>query len=378
MSKNKKNEQNKSPIEKISPLIFIVITGLFFGCLLIIMDEVYSKGDLEDILVPIIGLVVLYISMYIQIIIHELGHLIFGLMSKYEFVSFRIGNLMLIKIKNKFKIKKYKIVGTSGQCLMSPPELVDNKIPVILYNLGGTLLNLIISTLSFIIAHYTKSPTLSYSLQIFGLVGMLCAAQNGIPMKTAEINNDGLNAISLSKHPEAQKAFWIQLKINAETSSGKRYKDMPAEWFEMPNDKDMKNTMIATLGVGACSYMLEQHNFEEANKAIKHLLKIKSGLIGIHKNLLIVDQIYCELINENFEEAKKLLTPSLKNFMLSMKDYPSIIRTEYTIALLLDKDQNKANEIKKKFILRGKTYPYSADIKSEKELIDIATNISKN
>ncbi len=378
MSKNKKKAQNKSLIEKISPLTLIIITGLFFGGLLIIIDEVYSKGELEDILVPIIGLVVLYISMYIQIIIHELGHLIFGLISKYEFVSFRIGSLMLIKNKNKFKIKKFKIVGTSGQCLMSPPELVDNKIPVILYNLGGTLLNLIISTLSFIIAHYTKDLTLSYSLQIFGLVGMLCAAQNGIPMKTAEINNDGLNAISLSKHPEAQKAFWIQLKINAETSNGKRYKDMPAEWFQMPKDKDMKNTMIATLGVGACSYMMEQHNFEEANKAIKHLLKIKSGLIGIHKNLLIIDQIYCELINENYEEAKKLLTPSLKNFMLSMKDYPSIIRTEYTITLLLDKDQNKANEIKKKFISRGKTYPYSADIKSEKELIDIATNISKN
>mgnify|MGYP003296169273 CR=1 FL=1 len=43
----------------------------------------------------------------------------------------------------------------------------------------------------------------------------------------------------------------------------------------------------------------------------------------------------------------------------------------------LEKNIEKANKIKKQFISRSKTYPYPSDIKSEKELIDIATNISK-
>lgn len=64
--------------------------------------------------------------------------------------------------------------------------------------------------------------------------------------------------------------------------------------------------------------------------------------------------------------------------MTSMKEFPSIIRTEYAIALLLDKNISKANKLKKQFIARGKTYPYPADIKSEKELLDIITNISKH
>ena len=43
------------------------------------------------------------------IIIHELGHLIFGLLSGYKFSSFRIGNIMLVKTGGKLKFKKLTI-----------------------------------------------------------------------------------------------------------------------------------------------------------------------------------------------------------------------------------------------------------------------------
>ena len=40
-------------------------------------------------------------------------------------------------------------------------------------------------------------------------------------------------------------------------------------------------------------------------------------------------------------------------------------------------DLPNPTEGKKQYIEMGKTYPYPSDIRSEKELIDIATNISK-
>ena len=94
--------------------------------------------------------------MYLQLIIHELGHLIFGLLSGYKFSSFRIGNIILLKHRKKLKFKKLKIAGTAGQCLMSPPEIKDGKVPVFLYNLGGALLNLISCVIFFIIYIFTK------------------------------------------------------------------------------------------------------------------------------------------------------------------------------------------------------------------------------
>ena len=39
-------------------------------------------------------LIVLVVSYFLHIIIHESGHLLFGLFSGYQFVSFRVGSLM--------------------------------------------------------------------------------------------------------------------------------------------------------------------------------------------------------------------------------------------------------------------------------------------
>ena len=46
-----------------------------------------------------ISLISLFIAGYLQIILHEAGHLLFGLATGYKFISFRIGKLTLIKEK---------------------------------------------------------------------------------------------------------------------------------------------------------------------------------------------------------------------------------------------------------------------------------------
>lgn len=84
-----------------------------------------------------------YFSIYMQLVIHEAGHLVFGLLSGYRFSSFRIGSLMLLKKKEKFQFCRISIAGTGGQCLMCPPDLKDGKMPFVLYNLGGSFMNLI-------------------------------------------------------------------------------------------------------------------------------------------------------------------------------------------------------------------------------------------
>ena len=42
-------------------------------------------------------LVFLYVAVMIHIVLHEAGHLIFGLLSGYHFSSFRIGSHMLMR-----------------------------------------------------------------------------------------------------------------------------------------------------------------------------------------------------------------------------------------------------------------------------------------
>ena len=90
----------------------------------------------EEIIFIAVLFVLMLIALLIQIVIHEGGHLVFGRISGYRFSSFRIMNLMWIEDQGKIKLKHLQVAGTGGQCLMSPPDLIDGKIPVVLYNLG--------------------------------------------------------------------------------------------------------------------------------------------------------------------------------------------------------------------------------------------------
>ena len=92
----------------------------------------------SDMLDVAIILVALFIAAYLQIILHEAGHLVCGLLSGYNFVSFCIGSFTIIKQDGKIRIKRFKLAGTGGQCHMSQPrDVALDEVPTMLYNAGG-------------------------------------------------------------------------------------------------------------------------------------------------------------------------------------------------------------------------------------------------
>ncbi|MEE1087216.1 MAG: M50 family metallopeptidase [Schaedlerella sp.] len=361
-------------------VIFFILIGAVCG---VLMAEYTftSEGSGETLGEKLASIAVLllgmYVAMFLQIIIHEAGHLLFGLLTGYRFSSFRIGSFMLAKIRGKFCFKRLSLAGTGGQCLMSPPDMSDGKIPYVLYNLGGSIMNVItagIFGICFLLCENTS--VLSVFLLMLAIIGMAFALMNGIPMRMGTVDNDGYNACSLGKEQEALRSFWVQMKVSDEQIQGNRLKDMPDEWFEIPDDEKMKNSMIAVMGVFACNRLMDQKKFQEADVLIDKLLKMQTGIVGIHKNLLVSDRIFCELIgNGNKDKIDKMRDKQYLKFVKSMKNFPSIIRTEYTYELLFEKNLEKAEAMKKKFDEIAKTYPYSSDIESERELMNFVKPI---
>lgn len=357
-----------------------VLIGAACGVLMVSFMEqraTENSSMLED-LIPIgILLVGMYIGIFLQLTVHEAGHLVFGLKSGYQFSSFRIGSFMWLKENGKIVSKKLSLAGTGGQCLMVPPQMQDGKIPVILYNLGGCIMNLITSAVFLIIyLLIPKGTVISLFCLMMALIGTAIALMNGIPLRLGTVDNDGYNALSLGKNPGAMRAFWLQLKVNEQIAKGIRLKDMPDEWFTVPDDEAMQNSMVATQGVFATNRLMDQQRFEEADRLIAHLLRIDSGIIGLHRNLMICDRIYCELIQDNRKEIlEEMLTKEQIKFMKAMKKFPSVVRTEYVYALLALKDRAKVNAARELFENVSKTYPYPSDIQSELELMEIADGI---
>jgi hypothetical protein len=257
---------------------------------------------------------------------------------------------------------------------MGPPDLTEGKFPYILYNLGGSIINLLSAPIFLMLLFLLASgPFLSVFLILAAAIGIVFALMNGIPLKLAQVNNDGYNVLSLGKNPEALKAFWLQLKVTEQMTKGVRLKDMPDEWFAMPSDKAMKNGIIAAVGVFACNRLMDAMELEKADDTIAELLQMDTGINELHRRLLIVDQVYCELVGKNRQERlSRLLTKQQIRFMKSMKTFPSVLRTEYTYALLKENDNKKASKIKDEFEKMGAYYPYPQEIESERELMELA------
>lgn len=372
-----KNKKKRIPWQTALVFLVFVALGGFCGVMIARHMDTISTPDqtMGESLVLFAGMIlVLYALLFLQIVVHEGGHLIFGLLSGYRFLSFRVGSFMWIKLEGKLRFKRLSLAGTGGQCLMDPPDMVDGKLPVVLYNLGGSILNLISALLCA--GLFVLTQDLAFWPIVFlmaALIGVIYALINGIPLRMGAVDNDGHNALALGKDPAALRSFWIQMKMAALQAQGVRLKDMPEEWFELPEEEGMKNSLVAVLAVFRCNRLMEDHKFQAAREEMTKLVSGENALMGIYQNLLTCDLIYCECLFENRpDRLERMLTKGQKKFMKNMKKFPSVLRTQYAYALLGEGDRAKAEKIRKEFEKVGKSYPYPIEWEGERELMDLA------
>lgn len=381
--KQKKKEKNTKKKNKIIPIIIGMIPGFIAGVALAwLIDWAFDEPPFGLYMCALfLSGCLVTLAFIFGIALHEAGHLVFGLMTGYKFSSYRIFSLMWLKDEktNKIKLKRFKIAGTGGQCLLTPPDMKDGKIPSTLYNLGGVFANIIIGLIFLVLFFvFIKIKILAAVMMIFALVNISFAMTNGIPMSASGIDNDAKNAIAIKKNPEAMRAFWIQMKINEENSKGIRLKDMPEEWFTLPTEEQMQNSMIASLAVFVANRLVDEKRFDEADKLMTEIIDGDNATIMFYKQMLTCDRIYIELISEcRSEVIENMLDTNQAAIMKAMKDFPSVIRTQYAYELLLRQDTEKANNWLETFEKIAKKYPYENEINAERELIDIATKKSQ-
>ena len=343
--------------------IFIIFTMNFFGTLV--------KGPAAFLLMFAEAMIIMYIASFVQTIIHESGHLIFGLITGYKFVSFRIGHFMFIKEKGRLKIKLYNVVGTAGQCLMMPPQW-NEKIPYRLYNLGGCIMNA--ATALFALAAYFAAGAEGFfalCMAMLAVMGLSMALTNGIPMRVGGISNDGMNAALLGKKENTLRAFWLQLYVNGLIAKGERYRNMPREWFRLPEGEELSDPICCAMGVMLYNFCFDMHEFDEAEQTINYMLNAP-GLLDVEKNELLCELLFLRVLRgAPKEEIDSLLTPKLNKYIKATANYVSRRRLDYAYQLLYLKNYSTAQKCLEVFERTAATYPYSAETENEREIIEI-------
>lgn len=362
--------KKKKRLGKILGAIMPMIIGGIFGAMLVLTTG--GLDGLDEWMHMGVILILLFVTGYLQIIIHEGGHLIFGLCSGYEFLSYRVGQFIWYKDGDTVKFGRYKVAGTGGQCLLKPSEQYSGDIPYLLYHMGGSMANIITAVLA-IGLHFVVGDAGIFSdgLLVFSGVGLLFAVLNGIPMALGGMPNDGMNVWNVKKRKSTHYHLWVQMQIVGKMSEGVRMSEMPEAWFQMPAIEEMDNGLSAAIGVMAVGRDLDNHNYQAVREKIEYLMDDVDALISIHHSGLACELIFLELIGDcDREKIDALYTKAVKQFVKAMGTNPGVVRMEYAYALRYLKDEKIAEKKLVAFEKAAKNYPYSGDVLLERELLE--------
>ena len=362
-------------MKKLFNIISILTTaGIVFWIGINASDLIDSVIDMSEplelyLLHILMILVFFYAAIYLHLILHEGGHLVFGLAGGYRFVSFRILNYALIRQNGVIRKKKYSVAGTAGQCLMAPPRDRTALFPFVIYNLGGVTMNLLTAALCWFLFRHTSVNMLRAFFLMMIFAGILLALSNGVPLSTSTVNNDGWNAVSGCINLNARRAFNDVLEINALQSDNIRYKDMDPSLFWMPEEKDRQNTLCAIMVLMCESRMMDEHRFEETEILIRELLAGGYALPQLYYPLLKCDLVYIDILyQKNPDEPRTVMAGrKTKKILQTMATAPSVLRTNYSYEkYVLHSD---VSHILAAYEKSRTVYPYLGEFESEDELI---------
>lgn len=363
--------------KNIAVILFIVLSLIFGGCIGYSLIIFFGKeqGFVSLITNLLLSFLIMIVCIFMQIIIHETGHLTVALMRGWKFISFMAFGFILTKRDGHYSLSTMKLAGAGGQCLLLPPENGDSDFGIMLYNLGGVIFNLMFSVISGILlwtCHESLSPYLNIFLMLFSGVGICFFLVNGIPSTFSGIPNDGYNILRLREDKFSTQVFLDSLRFLAKTQSGKRPHEAMEEYYSDNKQLDMSSPFHVCALTMDLAVALDRLDFDKAHNLIALAEERWNEIIQIYKNEIAMERLFLNLI-DNGDKSKIEEAINDKNIMNYLNQNatfrPSALRIQYAIALIYDKDREKADKIMERFNTISESYYNIGDTLCEKALM---------
>lgn len=361
-------------IKRAYKILIHIISGIMMVLYLL-------KGELTSMRVIACSLVfflAMHASYWLQIILHELGRFVCGLLSGYRFGYLQLFGFRLQKINGQLSTKR-KHDKDPVHYLLAPPETDFKNFPVRLYFLGGFIAN-ILFILIFLGAAF-RFPGMSLPRFLFlqyVFISIPYVLIYGMPIQLSGARTETYNALTIPTDYRSRCAYFIPRLISYHMLNGIRLRDMPEEWFYLPTREEMFSVMHSRLASYYVDWLIEKGRYTEADAVIDSIYSLEDYRIkNIFTTLLFLNKIFLILVHtKKYEQMKTYLSDAQKKRMVRFGSELSVKRTQYIIALLYEKDMEKAAYLKSVF-LASKSQFYPTEYESELELIEIAEACAK-
>ncbi len=358
-------------------LALVIAAGGLFG---VVTANALDTGDEFPVILFLSLCLFLFCvtATYLAILLHEAGHLLFGLLSGYRFRSFRIGRFLWVKEGAHIRLRRLYRVGRGSECLLAPPEEKNGRFPVLRHKLGGAFVSLLFGLLFLYLTARTYGTVFWPAVFCYAaMISLLIACVTGLPFRFGLMSNDGYQALMLKRNQKERLAYHALLYIHDAVAGGTRLRDLPEDRFSVTEDDAQQEPMQASLAVLRCNRLMDAARFDEAETAIRSLLNnTEAAISGVHRTLLLSDLLYLVLLNEETRYTEStLLSKEQEDFLKLMQDHPSVVRTGYTYLLLKKRDTEGALRLRRRFETVAANYPYPADLIGERSFLSLADKI---
>ena len=290
--------------------VSVLVMMLAFACGTIAFAELgYSA-----LLVFSFGYAFAFLSMYVILILHELGHAFCGYLTGYRLVAFGLGNFLLTKKSGRLHLSRTAVIKNVGAQYIGLKENESDQRTILMLS-GGLLVHLSLILLAILFGFLTKSWYFAGTWIFLNLSFFL---NNTLPVGIT----DGAKIWELRQHPENTKYAYMVLRHSAQTLLAPQGYDLKD--FIMPVDEDARGSFAESIQtLEGVVFILDGH-LETAKKLFQSLLeRTEHSLSETFCQLCLLQIALLEGDDEKAEEYASIR--SVKSFLsLKMADVQSI------------------------------------------------------
>ena len=230
----------------------------------------------EDKIILIVGVIII---MHFVLLIHELGHVIMGLLQGFRFELLVVGLLGIKREEEKIKIYLNKNFGYYGGLGLTVPkdDSSDNLRKFANVILAGPIASIVFAVICFFVVNYLANP---YGVIVFaaGLASFGIFLATTIPSRSGMFYTDRKRYQRLIKAGKDQEVELAMLTILGSYAKYQSYKDIKKEVFDVviiDNDSFVKHYGLFNLICWQIEHegAIEDKVKEEYNEISKKLNK---------------------------------------------------------------------------------------------------------